>query len=96
MEFLVEVETRLPADMEPERRRELTEAELAYATDLAARGVIQRIWRVPGRTASKGIWVAADATELHRHLAGLPLFAWLDVHVTALATHVVEDSPRGR
>ena len=90
MEFLVEVQTSLPPDMEAERRAELLAAEADYAQALRGRGVISRIWRVPGRTASVGIWVAEDAAELHEHLAGLPLFLWLDIGVTPLATHPLE------
>lgn len=90
MEFLVEVQTSLPPDMDAERRAELLAAEADYARALLGRGVISRIWRVPGRTASVGIWVAEDAAELHEHLSGLPLFRWLDIGVTALATHPLE------
>lgn len=76
--------------MDAERRAELLAAEAAYAQDLRGRGVISRIWRVPGRTASVGIWAAEDAAELHEHLSRLPLFLWLDIRVTALATHPLE------
>jgi muconolactone D-isomerase len=90
MEFLVQVQTRLPAEMDDVRRAELLAAEAAYASDLIDRGVIARIWRAPGRTASIGIWRAADATELHDHIARLPLYRWLDVTVTALAVHPLQ------
>lgn len=90
MEFLVEVQTSLPPDMDDERRAGLLAAEAAYAQGLRERGVVSRIWRVPGRTASVGIWVAEDPAELHGHLAALPLFRWLDITVTALATHPLE------
>lgn len=92
MEFLVEVETGLPPDMQADQRAELLAAEAAYAQALRERGVISRMWRVPGRTASVGIWVTEDATELHEHLSGLPLFPWLDIGVTALATHPFEQA----
>lgn len=92
MEFLVQVETGLPPDMQADRRAELLAAENAYAQALRERGVISRIWRVTGRTASVGIWVAEDATELHEHLSGLPLFPWLDIDVSALATHPFEQA----
>jgi muconolactone D-isomerase len=95
MEFLVEVQTSLPADMDPDERAGLLKAEAEYAGDLVSKGVINRIWRVPGRTASKGIWVADDGTQLHKVLAGLPLYPWLDVKVTPLATHYLEDPTAG-
>jgi len=93
MEFLVSVQTRLPPDMDEERRAELLAAEAAYAQGLLASGVINRIWRVPGRTASIGVWSSEDATVLHDHLVGLPLFRWLDITVTPLTTHPFEQSP---
>ena len=33
---------------------------------------------------------ANDATDLHRAISSLPLFPWLDVHVTPLAQHHLE------
>jgi muconolactone D-isomerase len=90
VEFLVAVQTSLPADMDPSRRAELLAAEAAYARRMIAEGVIARIWRVPGATASVGIWTSPDATVLHDRISGLPLFPWLDVTVTPLATHPVE------
>jgi muconolactone D-isomerase len=89
-EFLVSIITRLPADMDPARREQIQTAEIAYVKCLHAAGTIRRIWRVPGRTASVGIWCAVDATELHDHLAGLPLFAWLEIEVRPLARHFLE------
>jgi muconolactone D-isomerase len=94
MEFLVAVQTSLPADMDPDRRAELLNAEARYATALIEAGVIVRIWRVPGRTASVGIWSSPDATELHVHLSALPLFSWLDIDVTPLARHPLQPAVR--
>jgi muconolactone D-isomerase len=90
VEFLVAVQTSLPTDMDPSRRADLLAAEAAYARRMIEEGVIARIWRVPGRTASVGIWTSPDATALHDRISGLPLFPWLDVTVTPLATHPVE------
>jgi len=91
MEFLVEIAVRLPPDMPEDRIAALRAAELRRGRELAATGVIARIWRVPGTTDNVGIWVAADATELHSVLSGLPLFPWLRVKITALAIHPIEE-----
>lgn len=91
-EFVVGIVTRLPPDMEPDRRQAIQEAEIAYVRALHGEGVIHRIWRVPGRTESIGIWRAADATALHDLLAGLPLFPWLTIEVRPLARHFLEAS----
>jgi muconolactone D-isomerase len=87
MDFLVEIEVRLPPDTDPERKAELVAAEAARAKELAAKGAIYRLWRVPGRWANVGIWRADDATGLHEALSSLPLYPWLDIDVTPLAKH---------
>jgi|SRR5580658_1959226 muconolactone D-isomerase len=87
MDFLVEIEVRLPPDTDPGRKAELVAAEAARAKDLAAKGTIHRLWRVPGRWANVGIWRAGDASELHEALSSLPLYPWLAVAVTPLAQH---------
>lgn len=49
-----------------------------------------RIWRIPGKVANVGIWDAPDASALHEALSSLPLFPWMSIEVTALATHHLE------
>jgi muconolactone D-isomerase len=87
MEFLVEIEIRLPAELAAEQRAALLDAELARGSGLAAAGVLRAIWRVPGRFANRGIWTAADATALHEALTSLPLWPYMDAKVTPLARH---------
>ncbi|MBO0873596.1 MAG: muconolactone Delta-isomerase family protein, partial [Pseudonocardia sp.] len=72
MEFLVRAENRLPADTPEEERGRLKKAERARADELRAAGVLKRLWRVPGRNATVGLYEAPDATELHDALASLP------------------------
>lgn len=87
MDFLVAIDVNLPPDFDAGRRSDLVAAEAARARELAAAGTISRLWRVPGRWSNVGIWCAADATELHDALCSLPLYAWLDIDVTPLASH---------
>ncbi|WP_062466068.1 muconolactone Delta-isomerase [Demequina maris] len=93
MEFLVRSENRLPADTPAERREELRRAERARAVELRAEGMLKRLWRVPGRNATIGLYEAPDATVLHAALMSLPMAPWLDVTVEALATHPQEQAP---
>ena len=90
MEFLVEIEIALPPDLDPTSRTDLLDREAARGRELRNNGSIVRIWRVPGRFANVGIWQARDATELNDALFSLPLFPWMDIRVTALATHHLE------
>jgi muconolactone D-isomerase len=87
VEFLVEIEIRLPAELDDERRLALLNAEFARGSALAQAGVLLAIWRVPGRLANRAIWAAPDATVLHDALVSLPLWPYMDLAVTPLARH---------
>jgi muconolactone D-isomerase len=91
VEFLVHIDVRLPAELEPARREQLLAAERERGRALIESGTIVRIWRIPGTLANYGIWQGADADEVHAAIADLPLFAYFaTVEVTALATHPLE------
>ncbi len=90
MEFLVRAENRLPPETPAERREELRSAERARAMELREAGILKRLWRVPGRNATIGLYEAADPAALHDALVSLPMSPWLDVHVEALAQHPQE------
>lgn len=86
MEFLVHMEVtgiRTGTDEELALRN----AEAARARELAAEGILKRLWRVPGRRANWGIWQARDADQLHQALVSLPLFPYLSIAVHPLAGH---------
>jgi muconolactone D-isomerase len=83
MEFLVTIEIELPVDSPDD----LLRREAERARELAGKGLLVRLWRLPGRRANVGLWSAADATELHEALASLPLFPYMSIRVEALARH---------
>ncbi|WP_328623734.1 muconolactone Delta-isomerase family protein [Streptomyces sp. NBC_00353] len=87
MEFLVRLETQLPATMSPAERNALLERESAQGRELRRDGVIKAIWRLPGRLANVGIWTVDGAEALHSALASLPAWPWMTVTVTTLAAH---------
>lgn len=90
MEFLVRTENRLPADTPDETRERLRAAERARAQELRDAGVLKRLWRVPGRNATIGLYEADDPAALHDAVSSLPMWKWMDVTVEALATHPQE------
>ncbi|CAN5258936.1 hypothetical protein BH10PSE7_BH10PSE7_38470 [soil metagenome] len=94
MEFLVKIEVKWPPDGDPERKAELAAQEAARSRELAAAGILKRLWRIPGRWANYGLWEAPDATALHTALASLPFFPWLDIDVTPLAIHPSDPAQR--
>ncbi|MFG2129535.1 muconolactone Delta-isomerase family protein [Streptomyces sp. NPDC048751] len=93
MEFLVRTENKLPPDTPDDIREDLRKAERERALELRAAGILKRLWRVPGRNATVGLYEAADPAELHDALVSLPMWRWMDVTVEALATHPQERTP---
>lgn len=87
MEFLVHIEVTGRIEGGAEAEKVMREREATRARELAASGTLQRLWRVPGRWANWGIWVADDADQLHAAISSLPLFPYLTVTVHPLATH---------
>jgi hypothetical protein len=55
VDFLVEIEVALPADLDEDRRSALVAAELERGSALARAGVLRAIWRVPGRLANRAM-----------------------------------------
>ena len=72
---------------------ELMARERKVATDLITEGTITWMWRLPGTEISLAIWNAESADALDAHLETLPVFAYHDVEVTALAPHPAFPTP---
>lgn len=87
MLFHVRMDVHLPADMDPQERTELLGREKAYSQDLQSSGKWPHIWRIVGEYANFSIFDVETNDELHQMLSGLPLFGYMKVHVTPLATH---------
>jgi muconolactone D-isomerase len=87
VEFLVGIEVTWPAGIDEGTRAQLSEAEAERARALAEAGVIRAMWRVPGRLANVGIWAVPGPDELHAAISSLPLWRFMHVEVTPLATH---------
>ena len=93
MEFLVRTDKLLPPDTPDQTREQLRAAERERANQLREAGILKRLWRVPGRNATVGLYEADDPAALHDALTSLPMWKWLDVSVEALATHPQELEP---
>jgi len=87
MEFLLHIEVTWPPDGDPEERDRRLSAEAVRARELAAAGIIKRVWRIPGRWANWGLWEAEDPTAVHAAVTSLPMWPYLDVEVYPLAAH---------
>lgn len=75
---------RLPV---PQIRDDLVGREKAYSQELQRAGHWPHIWRVVGAYANFSIFDVESNDALHHIISGLPLFPYMDVHVTPLATH---------
>jgi muconolactone D-isomerase len=91
--FLVHISIELPSDMAEDERAALLARERERGRALKDAGVIQDMWRLPGRLANVGIWRADSATGLHDALTSLPVWPWAQVEVTALADHYLTGNP---
>ena len=89
-EFLVRIVLRRPDGIDDDSWTAILADEREVGLDYRRRGVIQRIWRVPGTTANVGIWRADGASELDGLIAGLPAFRHMTVRAEALANHYLE------
>ena len=87
-EFLVELKTTFPEEMDQAEIDRLRAAEAVRAKELAANGHLVRLWRPVGEMRSIGLWRAADEAELHKSVLGtLPLHPFMTGQVTAVAPH---------
>ncbi len=87
MLFMAEMQVNIPHDMPADKADKLKADEKALAQRLQREGKWVHLWRVAGRYANVSIFDVADVDELHTLISSLPLFPYMDVHVTALARH---------
>ena len=87
MQFLLHIRVTWPADGDPEEKARRIAAEHERSVELAAAGIIKRVWRIPGQWANWGLWEAPDATAIHDAVTSLPMWPYLDVEVHPLADH---------
>ena len=81
------MDVRLPAGMDSSERTDILAKEKAYSQELQRSGKWPHLWRIAGEYANVSIFDVADNDELHDLLSGLPLFPFMDLTVTPLATH---------
>jgi muconolactone D-isomerase len=87
MLFHVRMDVHLPLDLDPEVRADLVSREKAYSQELQRSGAWPHIWRIVGEYSNFSVFDVAGNDDLHALLAGLPLFPYMDIQVTPLATH---------
>jgi muconolactone D-isomerase len=87
MLYCVQMDVRVPHDIDPARFERLKVEEKARAQELQRQGKWRHLWRVAGRYANVSVLDVADHDELHTILSSLPLFPFMEIAVTPLARH---------
>lgn len=87
MLFHVRMDVAVPHDLDPDRRHEIVTEEKARALELQRAGVWPHLWRVVGEYSNISIFDVGSGDELHTLLSSLPLFPYMTIKVTPLATH---------
>lgn len=87
MLFHVKMDVRIPHDLDPDVRAETIARERSYSQELQRSGKWPHIWRIVGEYSNVSIFDVEDNDELHALVSGLPLFSYMDIKVTPLATH---------
>jgi muconolactone D-isomerase len=85
--YHVHMQVNLPADLDPQVRDDLVGREKAYSQELQRNGKWPHIWRIVGEYANYSIVDVDTNDELHQLLSALPLFPYMKIRVTPLATH---------
>ena len=87
MLYCVQMDVRVPHDLDASRLDRLKADEKARALALQQQGKWVHLWRIAGRYANISIFDVADHDELHTILSTLPLFPFMEITVTPLAKH---------
>ena len=87
MLFAVRMDVDLPRDLDPTVRQETLAREKAYSQELQRSGEWRHIWRVVGKYSNVSVFDVDSNERLHEILWGLPLFPYMTIEVTPLASH---------
>jgi muconolactone delta-isomerase len=90
MEFFVDMVTIVPPGTPDDEIADIRAREAAHSAEIAAQGHLLRLWRpplAPGEWRTWGLFSAADADQLERILASMPLRVWRRDTVTPLSPH---------
>jgi muconolactone D-isomerase len=87
MLFHVQIDVRVPHDVDPEKLKELSAHEHDRAKDLQLQGKWTHLWRIAGKYANISIFDVDSPAELHEILNSLPLYPFMEVEIAALCHH---------
>ena len=86
MLYLVKMTVKPPPQPD-DAFEQLKREEKEMALQLQREGVWRHLWRVVGRYENYSVFDVENHDALHAYLIALPLYPYLDIEVTPLATH---------
>jgi muconolactone delta-isomerase len=86
-EFLTTFTMAVPADTAHDIVEDTARREADRARELAEQDYLERLWALPGKDRTLGLWRASDSAGMNAILATLPLLAWMSVEITPLTPH---------
>lgn len=87
MLFHARMDVRIPHDLDSEVRADIVAREKEYAQHLQRTGKWRHLWRIVGEYSNISVFDVDTPDELHNLISGLPLFPYMEIKVTPLATH---------
>jgi muconolactone D-isomerase len=87
MLFHVRMDVAIPYDLDPGERARLIAEEKQRARELQRKEVWLHLWWIAGQYSNISVFDVGSVDELHEILWTLPLFPFMTVAVTPLATH---------
>lgn len=87
MKYLVRMDVSIPHDLPADERTDIVAREKEYSQQLQREGTWPEIWRVVGQYSNYSVFDVDSHDQLHQLLQGLPLFPFMTIEVTPLATH---------
>jgi len=87
MLYHVQMDVRVPHNVDPAQFDRLKAGEKARAETLQREGKWRHLWRIAGQYANISVFDVASHDELHAILSGLPLFPFMAINVIPLAQH---------
>lgn len=87
MLFLARMDVQFPPHLNPQEVERLQRLETEYSQAIQQDGRLTAIWRVVGEYANYSVFDIESNDELHRILSSFPMYPYLKIKVTPLATH---------
>jgi muconolactone delta-isomerase len=87
LEFFTQFTLTVPAGTPSDAAAARSAQEAARARELAGEGHLLRLWALPGRGRTLGLWRTHDAADMETIVASLPLHRWMTTEITPLSPH---------